>query len=533
MPQYTSGSIPGWLSASQAGYKFGRGLGLDQALGQAANAPDESAVPPAATNTAPTNIGLADASAGDPTAAPAPNAVAPAPTAAAPAPSAKPSPETVAARQRAIYSAYGENDQADKMAQSQAQLGLTNAQTAQVQQGTANAVTQGKTDAIDLKSKSRVEESAAKVQSVKDQVTASLQNLKDPQGNPRAPTAEEALANQRDLVTQLYASGQTDAAGAALKTLKGSVTDRIDADASIRKQAANTTYMQVTNGDYSGVPKFIKQFSYGMSTNSIDNIAPGPQPGTLSLTFTDQEGQKTKVVPEAAFRKQMLEQFKLQSSDNAAVAKQAGDHLEAQIYQERATGDAAKERGAYFHGRGAAENAASARKGKVFDARTRLGTPGATQDPADVGLVNAANGEAASKFRPLANQDAQQALRAATQERVATQGQINSLTNQLLGANSAPNPANPGGVSDRQRIQSQIATYQAKQDALVKSLSNMRAGLSSADPSMDTSGATGAPGAKAAAPLAPSDPSQRKVGQSYSNGRGQTGVWTGNGWTPQ
>lgn len=320
--------VPGFITAAQAGYNFGRGLRRDQALA------DLEANPPTNPNTytyqTPSDVGPPQPGLEDLQGASQPVAGIPQPA----------TPEQMAQRRASIMRQYGDTEGADKTLQSNAQLGLTNAQTAETTQRTTNLATDDEEKQLGLSQKRRENDRTLQQQQITKQVTGKLQSLTDAQGNPRAPTSDEMIANQQELAAQLYSGGFTSAAQDVIGQIKSGIKDRIEADAAQRQDAANQLYMQVKAGNFSGVPAFAKRFSYGPGGASIDAIQPGPQPGTLTLVFSDNQGQKTKVVSAAGLQAQILDQLKLQASGNAAVFEQTARHIDAQIAQERAAANA-------------------------------------------------------------------------------------------------------------------------------------------------------------------------------------------------
>jgi hypothetical protein len=262
------GNVPDWLSAGQAGFDFGRGVRQDVALSDDAKAPDPDIGLISVANPNdngpqpedPDNPGLESARQGPTTRAPNVSDI-----------------QAARLQRRAqIMRQYGDDAGADKLLQSNAQLGLTNAQTGEVTQRTANENIQGQQAAIGLEEKRRENDAAISQKQIRDRVTGQLADLTDEDGNPRAPTADESLANQKELATQLYMAGHTDAADKQVAALKKSVADQIAADSTLRKAAANQIYTQVESGDFSGVAGFVKRFGYGLGAANIQARSQAP-----------------------------------------------------------------------------------------------------------------------------------------------------------------------------------------------------------------------------------------------------------------
>lgn len=349
-----SGKVPDFLVAAQAGSDLGDQWAMQREMQDAETAPQAPAQP-----------GLADLQG------------------AAPQPFSN---DGAMQRRAEIMRKYGQNADADRMLQVNSQIGLTNAQTGEVRQRTANEVITGKSSQIGLDVAQQANDKTLAVKKIRDSTTAELGNLTDADGAQRAATPDELFANQQKLTRNLYSAGYTDHAEAELKRSKAMTADRIDADSSRRKEASNIVQRQVMEGDYRGVPGYIKQYaSYGGPDTMITAVSPAAN-GMVSVTATGPKGSSTKQVPEAQFRKTVLANLSADASDNAAVTLQANENIEAQIQNHKA--------GTEAHLAAAGASGASARR---QDAETGLittkGEREATLEDARSAAANALNKE--------------------------------------------------------------------------------------------------------------------------------------------
>lgn len=308
-----SGKVPDFIGAAQAGWSFGRGVQRDLALQDAEMAPmADAAVAPVAS------AGLADAQ-----------------------PPVDPAAQRMA-RRASVYRQFGDDADADRMLQANASLGLTNAQVGETKVRTANEVTRGKSDQLGLESKKRENDAAISQKQIRESTGAELTGLTGPDGQPRPPTSDEIFANQRTLAQRLYTAGHGDAADAAVKSLKANVAAQIETDKAQRVAEGGKVLSQVMGGDFSGLAAYNKRFGYGIGGASIDDIKPGQQPGTVVMTFTDNQGQKQKVMPAAELQKLLVPELHRSLTDDAYATKKADENIDAQIDVHKAQATSAR-----------------------------------------------------------------------------------------------------------------------------------------------------------------------------------------------
>lgn len=403
--------------------------------------------------------------------------------------------QDAASRRAAIYRKYGDDKSADSLLSNSANLGLTNAQT----KGT-DLSNQDKE--LTLGTKKREDARNMEVRRLTEEAMAPLSSLTDEAGNPVKPSDDQITKARLGLATKLTLAGHVDAADAATKAVKDHVSDLIDMSKKDRIAKYKVAEEEILRGNLMAGVEYGNAFSFGLPNGAtIHDIKPARQPGMVVMSFTDDEGQKQKVVPLKPLQDQMISTLGRMSHDDAYAKQQAYDHVDAQIKQAKAAARAS-DAAAGQHAASAESIRAGTKDAQSYQAAVgRQGTD--AEKPGDAALIKGydalhpngrGGGATAESTKPF--------LGEVDGQKVTT----NHDGTMMLVSN--PDAAKGGPAM----------TWVPIGGTPARVIGPAPAGQPSP--------------AGAGGESIPTDPNKRVVGKVYTNAAGKSAKWTGSGWQP-